>query len=238
MKTYQNFYAYLEYLGMSQKNIERELLKASETFCYMINVTKENMKEKEFEEFNNFIDDESDDFVCKFDEAEAQEEKQYIEDLSEQIEQINKFVKFLNAEKKEYEKIIFSKEYAEWINDYLNAIDNNIIKKDLFEDIEFIPAYLDKNCKIKVIDFVETLKCVLGILVSEIENYIGYENFPKDASMNDGFPLVVLLTQIVSENKIKIPKEDLVYYGSLVSAYEDINCLVNIIKYQIEKISE
>lgn len=225
MKKPQNFFVYLDGLSIDIESLKKELMVAHDISRDLANMTQKEIEgERPIDKYDLSITN------SKTREEFIEKEKEFIKNSNEQAEQIEKFIEFLDAEEKEYEKITKTKKYKDWL------ADESTDAEDFFDDIEFVPAYIDKKCKIKVLDFVEILRYILDILTDDIEEFIGYGNFPRNQERC--VPLPTLLQAINKKNKIKIKEKDFPYYVNLVIAYEDIEYLINIIGYDIEKINE
>jgi hypothetical protein len=208
MKKRQNFHDYLEGLSVFQDSFTESLISYAEINRDWINYTEEKIKSGTL---RGFIKD----------------EKRQLKICKEQERQIKIFIKFLDKEEKEYNKITKTQEYKKWLE--------KDSEEPFFEDIEFIPAYIDEKCGLKVLDFTDTLGFVLDSIRDDIGEIIGRENLPEDLHI-DNCPIGFTLAVIIQEKNIDIEDKD--WYAICVTTYEDIEYLIDIINYDIEKLLE
>ena len=209
----QNLYQYFEdVLCISVEDLSVNLMNAKEVLSSYIAEDEKNIKKLKLKSKNNKIKDQELSFL-----------EEDLKSAKYDSEQINKFVDFLNSEEERYEEVFESKKVDKFLQK--NGLDD---PEDYFEKIEFIPAYLDKYCGLKVKDFIRVLDFLLNdikIIIEEILNVDLPEKINTDLSN--------IIIHKIRRNKINLEEEesDLLFY--LVDCYAEVEFLKNVLIEEI-----
>jgi hypothetical protein len=143
------------------------------------------------------------------------------------IENISKFISFIEKEREDYNKILGSEEFARWLNEDAGVVE------DFFEYIDCVPAYIHKYSRTMVLDLMETFKQIMNLIGTDIENTINIQ-FPIIGKIEH----LEAVQRYIKNNKINLDEKTKSELVELVIAYEDFEYLINIIKKEIKELQE
>ncbi len=156
----------------------------------------------------------------------AKKKKTDAEVVHKKIANITKFIEFMKKEDKAYNDVITSDEYTEWVDsDSLESF---------FVPIKSLPVYINKHAGVKVVDLLGSFKEIMDSIVVEIEELTGVP-FPVDSDK----PQIMAVQHEMDRKGLSLDSEEKVQeLGHLILTYEDFECLISLIKSEIEQLME
>jgi hypothetical protein len=217
----QNFYACLDDFTICAENVL--------TYCEEIKSYEEGLIDffKEEETTERRLESNMMVLGAKTREELSIKKQNLINEKIQTVENISRFIDFMKKEGEDYFKIMESEEFSNWLES-----DSNM-DEDFFKPIGFIPAYIDANASVKVIDLLITFKHIIGLLSADIEDIIGVE-FPIRGHVKQ----LILVQYTLKKNYIKLSDEDLSLLTHYIITFEDFQYLIDIISDEIEELNE
>lgn len=157
----------------------------------------------------------------------SNKKNQEIEKKKKIIENISKFISFMEKEDKEYSRISNSSEFQDWLDR------EQSFEENYFEPINCIPAYIHKHSGVMVLDLLETFGHIMRLIQTDIECII-----ETSLPTNRDEKLLTLVPEILHKNNIKIDEETSFNLTSLVLTYEDFMELTSLIRKEIKELEE
>jgi len=143
------------------------------------------------------------------------------------IQNISKFIIFLEKEGETHLEIIQSDKFCKWLDSEESEQEN------YFETIDSLPIYIQKKSGVLVRDLLETFEQIMFLVASSIEEVLGV-SFPIDGRMRH----IDKVQIVVRKNGIRLTRNQAASLSDLVLTYEDFEDLSEIIKEDIKELEE
>jgi len=217
----QNLFAKLDSLLICSENILSycEEIKEIEKGIVLY-LKKKEIKEEEKGALMNI-------YRAKTEEELLLEIKKVIKKKKHEIRNISKFIDFMVKEGNFYYKIMESKEFEDWLDDETKIDD------DFFEEIEFIPAYIEKHSGVMVLDMLKTFEGVMFLISKSIGKII-----KKDFPLKHNAPQLIMVKNLLKREEIKLSKGEESKLFHFILSYEDFRLLFNVITNEIKELEQ
>jgi hypothetical protein len=206
----QNFYDFLIKSGINPEIILTHCEEAMSLEKELIRYLKNNSKKVIDVKKNILYASSESELISKTNEE--------IENRSNVVKNLSKFISFMKKEDKRYLETIQSDKFHDWIEKKSN------FKKTYFDQISCIPAYIKEKSNIFIFGLLIEFKIIIDLLISNIEVIVEDNSVSNNGEVNG--VLIKKYYQFLDDCE----KDALIHY---IFAYQDFYNLAKIISKEI-----